>query len=169
MDREAFERVVHEQKDRVYSYASMMLRGSAEAQDVAQEALVRLWQHRSTVENGAAHFWLRRTVHNLCIDRLRRDKTRAEADLEPDRTAGPEETTGPQRLAESGELGRMIRKALGRLPARDRAVLILREVQGLPYAEIAEILELPLGTLKARLHRAREQLRKRLIRAGVTT
>ena len=48
-------------------------------------------------------------------------------------------------------------------------MLILREVQGLPYAEIARILELPLGTLKARLHRAREQLRSKLIRAGVTT
>jgi RNA polymerase sigma-70 factor (ECF subfamily) len=169
MDREAFERVVHEQKDRVYSYASMMLRGSAEAQDVAQEALVRLWQKRSTVENEAARFWLRRTVHNLCIDRLRRQKTRSESDVDPDWTAGPEEKTGPERLAESAELGRKIQEALGRLSARDRAVLVLREVQGLPYAEIAQILELPLGTLKARLHRAREQLRNRLILAGVTT
>ena len=167
MDSEAFERVAQEQKDRVYSYASMMLRGSAEAQDVAQEALVRLWQHRSGVEDDAARFWLRRTVHNLCIDRLRRRKSRPEMDLELDATPGPA-AENPHRLAESGELGREIRGALGKLPARDRAVLILREVQGLPYAEIAEILDLPLGTLKARLHRAREQLRNRLIRAGVT-
>ena len=74
MDHEAFESVVHEHKDRIYSYAARILRGAAEAQDVAQEALVKLWQHRERVEGETAHFWLRRTVHNLCIDRIRRRK-----------------------------------------------------------------------------------------------
>ena len=77
-----------------------------------------------------------------------------------------DERVGPERLAASSELGQLIENALGEMPVRDRAVLILREVQGLPYSEIAGILELPLGTLKARLHRAREQLRAKLERAG---
>ena len=80
----------------------------------------------------------------------------------------PDDGHGPQELAESGELGQSIGKALGKLVPLDRAVLILREVQGLPYAEIARILDVPLGTVKARLHRARERLRNRLVRAGVT-
>ena len=70
--------------------------------------------------------------------------------------------------AESDQLGHEIEQALGKLSEQDRSVLILREVQKRPYAEIAELLAMPMGTLKARLHRAREQLRKRLIRAGVT-
>ncbi len=168
MDHEAFERVVREHKDRIYSYAARMLRGTAEAQDVAQEALVKLWQHRERVEGQTAHFWLRRTAHNLCIDKIRRRKASPEVSTELQESLSPDTRLGPARLAEAAELGGRIEQELARLPERDRAVLLLREVQGLPYAEIAQILDVPLGTLKARLHRAREQLRTRLIRAGVT-
>jgi RNA polymerase sigma-70 factor (ECF subfamily) len=168
MDNEVFERVAREQKNRIYSYATRMLRQGAEAQDVVQEALVRLWQHRDAVEDRTAQFWLRRTVHNLCIDRIRRRRASPEMETELKETISPDTGAGPDRLAESAELGRQIDKALGKLPERDRAVLLLREVQGLPYNEIAEILDVPLGTLKARLHRARELLRAKLVRAGVT-
>ncbi|MHC4430050.1 MAG: RNA polymerase sigma factor, partial [Planctomycetota bacterium] len=165
MDGEAFEKVVREQKNRAYSYAARMLRRPAEAQDVTQEALVRLWQHRGQVAPETAGFWLRRTVHNLCIDRIRRRQSSPEVEVELKETISPDDRIGPERLAESAELGRLIEDALADLSPRDRAVLILREVQGLPYSEIARILEVPLGTLKARLHRAREQLRARLVRA----
>ncbi len=168
MDKVAYERVVRNEKDRIYSYATRMLRHSAEAQDVAQEALVKLWQHRSRVESDTAGFWLRRTAHNLCIDRIRRRKSRPEVQAELLETITADSRGGPERLAESSELGRLIETALGKLAPRDRAVVLLREVQGLPYAEIAGILEVPLGTLKARLHRARGQLRAKLVRAGVT-
>jgi len=168
MNQEAFERVVREQKDPSYSFAARILRHPAEAQDVAQEALVRLWQHRQTIDDRTARFWLRRTVYNLCIDRIRRRRARPEVNAEIKDTISPDPRVGPARLAESAEMGRQIERALARLPARDRAVLILREVQELPYSEIARILDVPLGTLKARLHRAREQLRARLIREGVT-
>jgi RNA polymerase sigma-70 factor (ECF subfamily) len=168
MDNVAFESVVRDEKDRIYSYATRMLRHSTEAQDVAQEALVKLWQHRSRVEADGARFWLRRTAHNLCIDRIRRRHSRPEVDTELKESLTADSRVGPGRLAESAELARLIEAALGKLPLRDRAVLILREVQGLPYAEIAGILDVPLGTLKARLHRAREQLRAKLVRAGVS-
>jgi RNA polymerase sigma-70 factor (ECF subfamily) len=168
MDKEAFERVVREQKNPAYSYAARMLRRPAEAQDVAQEALVRLWQHRRTIDVRTARFWLRRTVHNLCIDRIRRRRASPEVDAEFQEAISPDRRVGPGRLAESAEVGRKIEQALAGLPVRDRAVLILREVQELPYSEIARILDVPLGTLKARLHRAREHLRAKLIRQGVT-
>ncbi len=167
MESEAYERVVKDEKDRLFSYAARMLRRPADAQDVAQEALVRLWQHRTQVEHAGAPFWLRRTVHNLCIDRIRRRKTRQEVDTELNEAITADGRSGPARLAESAELGDLIETALGKLHPRDRAVLILREIEGLPYGEIAGILDVPLGTLKARLHRAREQLRTRLVRAGV--
>ena len=167
MDTVAYEGVVRDEKDRIYSYATRMLRHTAEAQDVAQEALVKLWQHRSCVEADGARFWLTRTAHNLCIDRIRRRRSRPEVDTELKDDITADNRVGPGRLAESAELGRLIEGALGELSARDRALLILREVQGLPYAEIAGIVNVPLGTLKARLHRAREQLRTKLARAGV--
>ena len=164
-----YESVVAMHKDRVHSYAMTILRNRAEAQDVSQEALIRLWEHRASVSVDGARPWLMRTTHNLCIDQIRRGRVRSEigdgddiVETRPD--AGP----GPQRLAESGDLRRLIDRALGALSPDDRAVIVMREVQALPYHEIAAALDVPLGTLKARLHRARERLRTRLYRAGVT-
>jgi RNA polymerase sigma-70 factor (ECF subfamily) len=168
MERTVFERVVKEQRNRVYTYATMMLRNATEAQDVTQEAMVRLWKHRDTVDDARAQLWLKRTTHNLCIDRMRRKKTRGEVGTEVLEQTSQDPSAGPQRIAESDQLGEQIEKALEKMHPRDRAVLLLREVQQLSYAEISEILDVNLGTLKARLHRARENLRERLVRAGVT-
>jgi RNA polymerase sigma-70 factor (ECF subfamily) len=168
MNSEGFQIVVREQKNRVFAYAAMLLRNQAEAQDVVQESMVRLWQNQSKVDQSGAPMWLKRTAHNLCIDRIRRRKVRSEVGTEQLEATSIDTSPGPDRVAESDRLGREIEQALGKLSEQDRSVLILREVQERPYAEIAEMLALPMGTLKARLHRAREQLRKKLIRAGVT-
>lgn len=167
MDERGFQRVVLEQGNRVYSYAAMILRDPGEAQDVVQEAMVRLWQHRETVDGDGVRGWLKRTAHNLCIDRIRRRRIQPVPVAEEDPREPVDPTPDPGRLAESEQTARGIEAALERMSPLDRSVLVLREVQQLPYAEIAEILGLPLGTLKARLHRAREQLRRRLIREGV--
>jgi RNA polymerase sigma-70 factor (ECF subfamily) len=168
MDIRGFERSVVAHKDRLFAFATAMLKDRAEAQDVSQEALVRLWQHRDSVEESGTRPWLMRTAHNLCIDRLRRRKVRGEV-AEGDTVVAlqTDDNPGPQRVAESTEIRRKIERALGMLPELDRAVIVMREVQGLPYGEIAGALGLPLGTLKARLHRARERLRTRLTQAGV--
>ena len=137
--------------------------------DAAQEALIRLWEHRASVSVDGARPWLMRTTHNLCIDQIRRGRVRSEiGDGDEIVEARPDAAPGPQRLAESGDLRRLIDRALEALSPDDRAVIVMREVQALPYDEIAAALEVPLGTLKARLHRARERLRTRLFRAGVT-
>ncbi len=169
MKETEYEDVVAMHKDRVHSYAMTILRNPAEAQDAAQEALIRLWEHRAEVPIEGARPWLMRTTHNLCIDHIRRGKVRSEigngdevVDARPD--TGP----GPQRLAEAGDLRRQLDRALDALSHEDRAVIVMREIQSLPYDEIAAALDMPLGTLKARLHRARERLRTRLYRAGVT-
>lgn len=169
MRDEAYEQAVRMHKDRVHSYATMILRDRAEAQDVAQEALVRLWEHRRTVDRQGVRRWLLRTAHNLCVDQIRRRKTRSEVgDGESVMNQRPDNAPNPERRTEAGELGGSIARALAALSPQDRAVVVMREVQGMPYDEIAAALDLPLGTLKARLHRARERLRSRLVRAGVT-
>ena len=163
-----FESAVREHKDRVYGYARSLLRDAEDARDAAQECLVRLWQHRDHVEPGTGcRNWLLRSVHNLCIDRLRRRGVRREVD--PD--DGPEPADlrpGPDRLAASSRTRDLLERAFMGLQERDRAIVLLREVEGLPYEEIAGILGMNLGTLKATLHRARERLRRELIRQEVT-
>ena len=164
-----YESVVTMYKDRVHSYAMTILRNPAEAQDAAQEALIRLWQNRSSVPVDGARPWLLRTTHNLCIDHIRRRKVRSEVgDGDDFVETRPDAAPGPEQLAESGDLRRSIDQALAALSPEDRAVIVMREVQSLPYDEIALALNVPLGTLKARLHRARERLRTKLYRTGVT-
>ncbi len=167
MDIDRYEQTVRKHKDRVFSYAGWILRDREEARDVSQEVLVKLWHNRSKVREEAAKSWLLKTTHHLCIDRIRRRKVRGEVSSEeqviPEVDPGPT----PERLFRSGETGDAIASALEKLAAADRAIVLLREVQGLPYDEIAETLALPLGTVKAKLHRARERLRRDLTVAGV--
>lgn len=163
----AFREAVLAHKDRVHSYAVGMLRHREDARDVAQEALVRLWQHRHEVHDGAAKAWLLRTAHHLCLDRMRRRAVRAESDLETLEPVLPAGDPSPERSAASEQLGRRLEAALLALPPRDRAIVLMREVQGMAYEEIAEVLDLPMGTLKAALHRTRERLREDLSRVGV--
>ncbi len=168
MNEQAFEEAARMHKDRIHSYAVMMLRDTEEARDVSQEALVRLWRNWKKVEPDGIRPWLMRTAHNLCIDRIRKRKVRSEVDGENVFPQQADDAPGPGQRAESGEVGEAILAALGSLSNEDRAVVILREVQGLPYDEIARSLGVPLGTLKARLHRARERLRTQLVRVGMT-
>ena len=163
-----FQAAVLEHKDRVHSYARYLIRDPDEASDIAQECLLRLWRHRETVEPGpACRNWLLRAAHNLCIDRVRRRSSRMEVrqDDAPDPADGRPDAL---RVAQSAQAARLLERALGELSDRDRAIVLLREVEGLPYEEIASTLGLNLGTLKATLHRTREKLRSALLRAEVT-
>lgn len=158
-----------EHKDRVHNYARGILRDAEGAKDVAQECLIRLWRHREQIEPGAGcRSWLLRSAHNLCIDRLRRRSTRLEAVLNDDAADPTDGRPGPERLASSAELAGRLERALLELEDRDRAIVLLREVEGLAYEEIAGLLDLRMGTLKATLHRAREKLRQALVTAEVT-
>jgi RNA polymerase sigma-70 factor (ECF subfamily) len=167
MGGEDYEQVVLRHKDRVHSYAAWMLHDLDEAGDVAQEALVRLWMHREKVDTKTATSWLLRTTHNLCIDRMRRGKVRPQAD--PDVLSVMEDRSqpGPERSAHGHQVAEAIATALTVLSPRDRAAVVMREIQGMSYNEISDLLDVPLGTLKAVLHRARDRLRAELIGAGV--
>ena len=168
MNRDEFGRAVLEHKDRVHSYASWLLGSPEDARDVTQESLLRLWEHRSRVQNGSTRTWLLRTAHNLCLDRLRRDSARPQhvADDFDRVPAGTGDS--PEHSARRAEMREGIGKALALLSPRDRAVILMREMHGLSYAEMSHVLGLRIGALKVALHRARERLRNELIDAGVT-
>jgi len=164
-----FQGAVLEHKDRVYSYARYLLRNGEDAQDVAQECFVRLWRHREHVDSGLpCRNWLLRSAHNLCVDSIRRRHTRPEVRRDDEAPDPVDVRPDAHRMAQSTQTARFLERALLDLSERDRAIVLLREVEGLPYEEIAGLLDLNIGTLKATLHRTREKLRSALTRAEVT-
>ncbi len=169
MKSDDYRRVVADQKDRVFRYAAYLVRNTEDARDIAQEALLRMWENRQKIaSDAAARVWLMRTAHNLAMDKLRQRRARPEAEPEVLDTMQDEAVPiDPQRRVESEELGRRIAEALMHLPERDRSILMLREVEGLSYEQISRIQGLSLGTLKGALHRARARLRERLVVSGV--
>ena len=168
MNREEFELAVREHKDRVHGHAVWVLKGREDSRDVAQEALLRLWVHRSKVRPDTVGSWLLKTTHNLCIDRLRRGTVRHEVDPLGLELVEDADAPCPERSLDNADLGRAIAEALATLSPRDRSVVLMREHHGMSYDEIADAVDLPLGTLKSILHRSRERLRRALTTAGVT-
>lgn len=153
-------------RDRIYAFACAYLGDSAEAEDVAQEVLVRLWEHHRRLDPDRLGAWVTHVTRNACIDAYRRRRAYRNAvatDSEAvafrlARADGPL----PDRAAEAAELRADIREAIDRLDEPYRSIVILRELQDLKYTQISEALDLPLNTVKVYLHRGRKQLRNAL-------
>src|SRR5262249_37345290 len=161
----AFEELVRTHQHRVYGLALRMLGSPAEAQDVAQEAFLRA--HRGLGEfRGDARLstWLYAIVSRLCLNRLAGTERRLARDGEEALARLADTGPGPDQALERGELEEALPRAIGELPDERRIAILLRDVEGLTYEEIAEILELPLGTVRSRLHRARLDLKEKLER-----
>jgi RNA polymerase sigma-70 factor (ECF subfamily) len=150
----------------VYTLAHRLLRDGQEAEDLTQEAFLRAWRgirgYRGANEAGGAKFttWLYRIVTNLCYNRLpglRRQLAQADA-AALERLAAPAEGA-PRAQAEAGERQVRVQAAIGQLPDKYRLVVTLYYLQQYSYQEIADLLNLPLGTVKTHLYRARERLK----------
>jgi RNA polymerase sigma-70 factor (ECF subfamily) len=164
-DRHAFEELVQTQQHRVYGLALRMLGNTAEAEDVAQEAFLRA--HRGLAEfRGEARLstWLYAIVSRLCLNRLSGSERRLTRDGEETLSRIADARPGPDQALEQGELEEALHRAIGELPEERRIVVVLRDVEGLAYEEIAEVLDLPAGTVRSRLHRARLDLKEKLER-----
>ncbi|MBN1541186.1 RNA polymerase sigma factor [candidate division KSB1 bacterium] len=162
--KKRFQLLVHRYRDALYSYAVYFLGNTQDAQDVVQEVLVRTWKNLDAIQIGASKTWMFRTTRNLCIDCERR-KTARRKYTEPLETVLPCATDSidhPDVLFDQQELGRQIDLALKQLPPHLRSVIILREIEGLSYKEIAAQLEAPLNTVKVTLMRARQALRQNM-------
>jgi len=174
-DLEAFEGLVAHYQDRVYNYVLRMIYDPMDAQDVAQETFVRAWQGLPRFR-GASSFqtWLYRIASNLAIDAARSHKRRGLVMVSLDEPLEgtdaselghdlPDESrTGPVESLEQGELRTYVWAAVAELSPKLRPVIVLADLQGLSYGEIAKILGCPVGTVKSRLFNARNQLREKL-------
>jgi RNA polymerase sigma-70 factor (ECF subfamily) len=134
-----------------------------EAEDVAQEAFIRAWLALPKYQKSAGSWraWLCRIAINLAIDLHRRERPRLDLDDEM-----PDYQSGPAEQAEARATARIVRQALAQLPPASRAALVLCEYEGLSYAEIAQALDIPLGTVMSRLNYARHRLRELLVETG---
>jgi RNA polymerase sigma-70 factor (ECF subfamily) len=148
---------------RVYTFALYTLRRREDAEDVTQEVLVRLWQNREAISSEGMTAWVMRVTRNLVIDVARRHRARAAVMAEgADAQMAASFVASHHRAdvdTQRGELRDVLETAVAGLEEPYRSIVVMREIQGFAYEEVAEALELPLGTVKAYLHRARRRLR----------
>ena len=168
-DLEAFNRLVLAYQDALYNTALRILGDDSLAADATQEAFISAFRGITSYRGGSFKAWLLRTVTNACYDELRRQKRRPSVPLEP-ANDDDEEIESPHWLAdgsmspeekfEAEELEHAIQHCLEDLPADFRTVVVLADIQGMDYSEVAVAARVPLGTIKSRLARARLRLRE---------
>jgi len=177
-DPEAFRVLVERYQGRAYGQALRMLGDPERARDAVQEGFLRAYRGLPRFQGRSAFYtWLYRLMFNVCIDAKRRDRSGLQVEwddavareLPADVEEGPQlrVAPGPEEALERAELGSVLREAIDQLPGDARRTLLLREVDGLSYAEIAQALEIPTGTVMSRLHYARRQLREHLVDTGI--
>lgn len=159
------EEVVLPHLDAAYNLARWLVRNPQDAEDVVQEACLRAVRFVGGFREGNARAWLLRIVRNTAYSFLEKQRP-AELAVEFDETLHvPEQVDAEAVLARSAE-NKMLQVALEGLPVRFREVLILRELEGLSYKDIADVMEIPIGTVMSSLARSREQLRESLLQAS---
>jgi len=164
-DTESFGFLVRKYQDRLYNGMVQILRNESEAEDVVQDAFVLAFSKLDSFQGQSAFFtWLYRIAYNVAITRLRRRKRGVSLDGDDSRVRldFPDSGPLPNDSIEKREEAIQLYDALDRLSSEHRSILVLREMEELDYDAIAEILELPVGTVRSRLHRARIRLRELL-------
>lgn len=169
-DEAAFEALVRLYDKKVYTLCRRMCISEEDAQEAAQDAFLAVWRAIGAFrQESSFSTWLYRLATNACIDLLRRNKRSGGSVSLDDEETAPELVDTrplPQQELERRETQRLIEDGLRALPEDYRAILLLREVQGLSYAEIAEVTQLELGTVKSRISRGRILLRNYLTASG---
>ena len=160
-DRARFEAAVLPHLDAAFNLARWLLRSRADAEDVAQEALLRAFRAFGGYRSGNVRAWLLQIVRNTCFTWLRQNRM-GEGLAEFDENLMSQEGENPETLAIASSDHEQLTRALEALPAGFREILVLRELEGCSYKEISEITARPIGTVMSALARARQQLREAL-------
>jgi RNA polymerase sigma-70 factor, ECF subfamily len=171
-DGDAYGKLVVKYQDLVYNAVYRMVNREDQAADIAQEAFVKGWRALASFE-GRAQFgtWIYRIAINACISDRRGLKRRKATSLnsamggDPDGEGGmdvADDAPEPVEQLVDNEKVKMVQEAIGELEHEFRTMIVLRDMEGRPYEEIAEVLEVPVGTVRSRLHRARQALKDKL-------
>jgi len=166
---DAFNTLILHYQDSVFNTALRILGDEAQAADASQEAFISAFKSIASFRGGSFKGWLMRTVTNACYDELRRQKRRPTTPLEPDTEDGEEMDSPkwladpnmtPAQKAEADEVEHAIQHCLNNLPLEFKTVVVMADIQGMDYTEVAAAVRVPLGTIKSRLARARLRLRE---------
>lgn len=171
-DTRAFDMLVTKYRGRIYAMTYHLIQNETEAWDLAQEAFIKAWRALPGFKLDAGFYtWLYRIAHNVTYDWLRKKKIQGDGEFDDERTehraaAGAETTPkgdpAPDMALRNAELGGRIQAAIARLSPEHRQVIVLREVEGLAYEEIAAMVPCTLGTVMSRLFYARKKLQEQL-------
>ena len=173
-DRDAFAALVSAYEGKIYNLALRYLGNREDAMDASQEVFLRVFRFLPGFqEESGFSTWIYRIGVNVCKDMLAKRAKRGELSLElPDeeedyRTAEVADSRyDPEAIVEQADLRESLAEAIGQLPQQQREMIVLRDIHGLSYEEIGQVLSLEAGTVKSRLSRARENLRKKLLQSG---
>jgi len=166
---DAFNALVLHYQDSVFNTALRILGDEDLASDATQEAFLSAFRSITSFRGGSFKAWLMRTVTNACYDELRRQKRRPSVPLEPESEDGEEidsprwladPNMSPEQKAEADDIEHAIQHCLNNLPVEFKTVVVMADIQGMDYSEVAIAVRVPLGTIKSRLARARLRLRE---------
>ncbi len=175
-DRKAFKLLVQRYQQRVYGIAYGIVRNEEDALDISQQAFIKVHKHLPRFQGTSSFYtWLYRIVVNLCIDHKRRAARSMTVDYDDalDHEGGVASVNSaiaespfrdPAKELAGSELRRELGRAMDGLSEKHRQVILLREIEGLSYKEIAEVLDISVGTVMSRLHHARHNLQSALRR-----
>ena len=169
-DRDAFNRLISEYQNKVINIAYGMLSDTDDALDASQEVFIKVFKSIDGFkEDSSLSTWIYRICANVCKDFLRRRMRAgntvsiyATDDEDNDILQIADNSSSPEERTEQSELQSLIRKAMDELGEEARTVLVLCDIEGMSYDEISVILKLPVGTVKSRINRARQALRKKI-------
>ena len=170
VDASAFGILAQKYQDRVYNLTLPIVGNVDDAMDVTQEAFLQALSHLSSFRRSSRFYtWLYRIAYNCAVGSLRRRKRTVSVDFVIDEYGEMFESNveAPDARASLSDDAKILKAALDKLPLEYRTPLILREIEGANYEQIAETLNIPVGTVRSRLHRARASLREALERAGI--
>jgi RNA polymerase sigma-70 factor (ECF subfamily) len=152
-----FRQWTQDHQDQAWSLACYLLRDPAEAEDVVQEAFIRLWEHRASMSAARVKPWLLRVTRNLCLDRLRRRRPE-----EPVEASGLVADDCPTKDLARRQVLERLQRAVATLEEPFRSLVLLRDVQQHSYEDVAVMTDLSMPQVKTYLHRARKKLREQL-------
>ena len=160
------EEVILPHLDAAYNLARWLMRNDDEADDAVQDACLRALRFFGSFRGGNGRVWLLAIVRNTCYSRLKHDASRESETEFDDEIHNPEvDTASPEVLLERSRDAHTLRRALEELPEEFREVIVMRELEGMGYKEIAEVSDIPIGTVMSRLARARKRLQRTFIAA----
>jgi RNA polymerase sigma-70 factor (ECF subfamily) len=168
-DQAAFEELVLKYQDRIYNLCRHMLGNAHEAEDAAQDTFLKAYQKLKDFKPEASLYtWLYRIAVNTCLDYKKRpffESLFKKADKGEEFVEEPlSDWPSPEKLYESKQIGLALHNSIRKLPIKLRTAIVLKEIEALSYEEIADILEISIGTVKSRISRARDELKKSLIK-----